>query len=67
MQAQADTLQHSTEAQRLTVRAEGAEAEASRSQQECQRLHSEYDHKVRSFYTLISLMSYSATQTTLVE
>ena len=47
-QAQNETLQHNTETQRLTVRAEAAEAEAARSQQECQRLHSEYDHKVRS-------------------
>lgn len=47
VQAQTETLQHSTEAQRLSVRAEAAEAEASRSQQECQRLHAEYDHKVR--------------------
>jgi hypothetical protein len=45
-QAQADKLQYTAEAHRLTVRAEAAEAEASRSQQECQRLHAEYDHRV---------------------
>lgn len=51
VQAQTETLKHTSDNQRLSVRAEAAESDAKRSQQECQRLHAEYDHKVCTHFT----------------